>query len=606
MNKLTKIASLVGVLGMSTLALADGGDFRAPIRNHPKHWGIPAVEETWWYAAMNNSDLGMPMERSCWSSETWLTFYARSADRIFRKEDNSNKNTTNTQSLAALIFGKERFTGQESFAGGNLTGSSAANRLLLANTSPMLGFARITPSADYNEKGLFWGARAEWAWDDYGMWSVGASISVPFKVIEVEPNNSEMSEETLEDVLSIGAFNEGTDAAVQFAARLDFLLSLPGSDANALVRQDTPTGPIRITGGDNLSTTENPIALPTEPALLVISRPDGSIPTILRAASADATILTATGQGTENQIFFVPTSTTLTPSTGVFANPEAQATLFVIPRTVPGNPDALVSNTTVNRILGAIQLLNLENQNAIDFFHDNHVSVLDYDRKTGLGDIDLDLYMRYGNVADWFVKFGIGAKLPTGTKQTDDAEKDFLFGGYHFQTGNNRHFELAACVSAGWVPWKWFDLGLGFSVHHAFKRGSERMPAAFQGATVKNLQGLVDGKVSWTYFTGCIDFGFHHPCNKDLGMDIGYEIFAKTKDHVSFENNAATDLLGRTNQTLSAEVAEMHTNAMLHKFYIDIYNRWNFFEIYAGASHAFAGRNAMKESEAHIGLGIYF
>ena len=132
------------------------------------------------------------------------------------------------------------------------------------------------------------------------------------------------------------------------------------------------------------------------------------------------------------------------------------------------------------------------------------------------------------------------------------------------------------------------------------------MPAAFQGATVKNLQGLVDGKVSWTYFTGCIDFGFHHPCNKDLGMDIGYEIFAKTKDHVSFENNAATDLLGRTNQTLSAEVAEMHTNAMLHKFYIDIYNRWNFFEIYAGASHAFAGRNAMKESEAHIGFGIYF
>jgi len=50
----------------------------------------------------------------------------------------------------------------------------------------------------------------------------------------------------------------------------------------------------------------------------------------------------------------------------------------------------------------------------------------------------------------------------------------------------------------------------------------------------------------------------------------------------------------------------MHTKAMLHKIRGELFHRWNFFELFAGGYQAVGGRDAMKESEGHIGFVVYF
>jgi len=113
--------------------------------------------------------------------------------------------------------------------------------------------------------------------------------------------------------------------------------------------------------------------------------------------------------------------------------------------------------------------------------------------------------------------------------------------------------------------------------------------------------------VSWSYFTFQTDFSFFHPHNPDLGFVLGYELFAKTKDHVSLEcGNTATDLLGRPDQPLSVCNFENNTNSFSNKLRGEIFYRAHYFEIFGGGSQMVSGRHIMKETEGHIGLAIYF
>lgn len=101
------------------------------------------------------------------------------------------------------------------------------------------------------------------------------------------------------------------------------------------------------------------------------------------------------------------------------------------------------------------------------------------------------------------------------------------------------------------------------------------------------------------------DLNFFHPYNQDLGCTIGYELFAKRKDHVELCAKTALDLLCNL-QDLDACILEEDTNAMTHKIRGEIFHRWNYCELFAGASQIVAGKNAMQESEVHLGIAIYF
>ncbi|HLJ31224.1 MAG TPA: hypothetical protein VKU36_02195, partial [Candidatus Babeliales bacterium] len=256
-------------------------------------------------------------------------------------------------------------------------------------------------------------------------------------------------------------------------------------------------------------------------------------------------------------------------------------------------------------ILTSIQtLVNTDlvvSEPATTFFANNGID-LGYQRTVGIGDLEAEVYGGICHYNDWFADGILGFLFPTGKRQENSNKVLYK------PAGNNGHFVIKLGVDGGWQPREWFAFEIRPYFFHAFKR-TEHRAAPFAGATIVNIGPETDVKVSWNYFTLQTDFSFFHPHNPDLGFVLGYELFAKGHDRVSLDcdcGTTATDLLGRTNQTLSAENYERNTNSLANKLRAEIFYRCNYFEIFGGGSEIVAGRHVMKESEAHLGLTIYF
>ena len=242
---------------------------------------------------------------------------------------------------------------------------------------------------------------------------------------------------------------------------------------------------------------------------------------------------------------------------------------------------------------------------ASSFFLDNCINLAEYERIVGVGDLSTEIYGGIGHYNDWFVDGIFGVQFPTGKRQPTSNRI------FYKPTGNNGHVEIKLELDGGWQPCRWFAFEIRPAFFHAVKR-SEKRAAPFEGATITNIGPEIDMNVSWNYFVLRTDFSFFHPHNPDLGLVLGYELFAKGKDNVSLgscfpcDDQTVTDLLGRTNQTLDVSNYECGTNSLANKLRGQIFYRCNYFEIFGGGTHIVSGRHVMKETEGHLGLMIYF
>ena len=604
MKKCFTIAALLSVL--SGGILYGTFEFRSPISvaRGVMHWPLIPAYNAWWYDMMPNDK-----EESKWNIHTWSAAYYRCADKAFFNVE-KNKNTRKTTSLSTLFFGKEVFRGEEAFAGGTFAGASVKDQLLLARTNILLGVAKIKPKLDYNEHGAIWGLHVERRFGEEEKWHVGGKINLPFKVIEIEQNSNCKLEETIGDVVRLRQVNldgAGVNAnRVEFAARLDFVNSLIRNGAPLV---DFPVAPggvldVRITG--LFVTSLNATGVGDVPAAYITKRDNGELPQApFKKTQAQVTgALGADGSGTDGATLFFQTNTDY--QNNLFKNREAQGKVFLVSRTNDGNDVIDASNTIATDFL--TQLSNFgsisSDETASEFFRARGIDLCAHERIAALGDIEAETYVGYGNHDNWFVDGIFGVRLPTGKKNKDSNRLFFQ------STGHNRHFEVKLALEGGWMPYEWFAFKVDASFHHAFRR-TEKRAALFKGATIRNIGPEIDTRVSWNYFIVHGDLNFFHPHNSDLGGVIGYELFAKRNDNVSFKDvTTATDLFGvqegRPEQELDAEAFEKRTNSMSHKFRGEIFHRWNFFEIFAGASHIVAGRNVMKETEGHVGFAMYF
>jgi len=98
---------------------------------------------------------------------------------------------------------------------------------------------------------------------------------------------------------------------------------------------------------------------------------------------------------------------------------------------------------------------------------------------------------------------------------------------------------------------------------------------------------------------------FFHPNSQNCGATLGYELYAKTQDKVSFCSNIATDFFN-TQQDLNPCILECNTKTVTHKILGELFHRVGYCELFGGGSLVIAGRDAMKEREWHIGAAIYF
>lgn len=325
---------------------------------------------------------------------------------------------------------------------------------------------------------------------------------------------------------------------------------------------------------------------------------------------------------------------------GLANDVDAQGSLFIVPRAVVDINDPqlfeLTDNSQTfidNSVMAILEIIN-PLETASFFFSENGIDLFAHEHIVGVGDLTFEWYIGYGDRFDWYIDGVIGAIFPTGT-DTCSARQIF-----HKPTGNNKHYEIKLGLEGGY---NWCDqLAIRAEAFygHAFSKTESRAivfadPDAptptnnncnsscnGNGTNVdpcalflKNIGTPICVDVSWDWFYGRLDFTIFHPYNSDLGLTFGYEFYWKSHDHFNRDcggddcNTVTTvttnDLLGQPG-TVDFCAMQRNSQVFSNKLYGEIFHRWNFFELFAGASQIVAGENVMKETEAHLGLRLYF
>jgi len=319
------------------------------------------------------------------------------------------------------------------------------------------------------------------------------------------------------------------------------------------------------------------------------------------------------------------------------ADRDAQSKIFVVPvyESEPGQgentyffAESVIIMNAVEEAINDLEQLGV--MTAEQYFYNQGIHFCQDDscvsgRTAGVGDMDLDFYVAYDYDEDSWGKFMFGAVFPTGRKIDDPGML------LRQPTGNNGHFEIMIGLQGGVKLSKWFGLTADVKYNNVFA-ATEWRAAPFKGATIKNIGPKIKAKIKWGYFTGHIDLTVFHPENQNLGFSIGYEPYVKRCDKVcalcSCEGSATTALelplkgtccttlssiegttcaiLNSTAKELDASILEKNTKRISHKLRGSVFHRWNYCEIFAGASRVIGGKNIMREAEGHVGFGIYW
>lgn len=597
--------------------------FRSPLSLEDRgymHWALAPADQAWWYDQMPSEKT-----RTDWNMHFWGAGYIRTGCKAFATcNPCDDKVTRDTTSLGQLFFGKAVFRGEDAFTNGTFLGTE----LIEVNAvNPFLAFARITPDFDYTETGAHIGVDFAKCLGADDRFHVGGRVYIPYKIIEIEQDTSIQFEETLDDVLAtrIVQYDEGADPEqIEYAMRFDFLSTLsfdsvttPSEIVTAVpvVRysNDPVNGSVTV-AGFNISGTDS--EMEGLAGYMTVSK-DGAIPTppFRRDDTQIAGSLGADGQGIEGETYFMNMSVDY--ANNLAKDRAAQGTLFLVPRAIsavdstgtPPDNDTGQLTEPAEKLLDNIRAIIdgdlLISEPASAFFLDNGINLLAHECIRGVGDLATEVYGGIGHYDDWFVDGIFGVQFPTG-KQAENAKRI-----YYQPTGNNGHLVVSLGLDAGWKPRPWFAFEIRPYFYHACKR-SENRAAPFAGATVLNIGPSIDVDVSWNYFVLRTDFSIFHPHNPDLGFMFGYELFTKGNDKVSLgscipcNNPTTTDLLGRPDQPIDVSLFEHNTNTLTNKLRGQIFYRCNYFEIFGGGTQIVSGRHAMKESEGHLGLVIYF
>lgn len=647
----------ISILAMSLLlsgdkAFAIAGDMRAPlgvIEYGYSHFPLPPVGDMWWHHEMVSPD-----DECCqpgkWSAEFWMALIWREAREAFEDIDYCvngstivhNHNTTDTVTLGTLIFGPETFKITQNFAGGSINVTDPNDVTLLNNANPFINVFQVTPNFEYKEKGAVWGLRVERRCGPDDCLYAGARISLPFKIIETDHIQNCSTEETIDDIARAVPVSMNNQSSVSggikldtdVTVRLDFLSSIdffnllfpttnPGPNRDPFVHYRKGGPPVaNETTVFNIPAADVVVPIvPTDSPVLFVREISGNVNQVAypfrkvvvsndpNFPAVPLVALAADGSGGGNGATLYMTEST-DYLNGLGMNGAAQAQLFMVFPTQavnttfsPDGADVIEGNSdtirkAVIKILSDYALGG--DQTVTDYLCDLGIDLNGSYRVLGVGDTDAAIFVGWGHRHKAYLEALFGVRFPTGTKQGEE----HIFQLYRFETGNNRHWEIKGSLELGWKPINWFAFHILGMYSHVFPR-NQSLIGTFTGSTIKGIGPVVDGRVSWNYGTLDVNFTFFHPCNPELGLMIGYELFGKSKDHIKYCQTTAKDFLGREG-TLDPTVAEMQTRAMLHKIRGEIFNRWNFCELFLGASHSVAGRFAMKETEAHVGITVYF
>ncbi|MFA5074661.1 MAG: hypothetical protein WC436_01005 [Candidatus Babeliales bacterium] len=617
--RLTKIA-LLGALVASSLSATE---FRSPSLS--ERGPIRYRFEKW---------------KNKWTLDLWGAGHYREAHKTFLKHG------TKTHPLSALIFNKADFPLVEMFPNKTMPGNST-------NYNPFIAWSgmQVSPRVTYYEWGADWGLK----WD-YPVWKnkgkIGLRARVPFRNIEMERENiTDKNTNTVDDVvLAKTTFaktlaDDSSQVPVYVKAyNFGFVNKLRKSDGTAAVEPGVKS--VQIFGNEatgNLSTGVVNVDMKTN-----IKAPVGIIYTVGNTGRpADPIVTDPTNKLTNKFWTFNASNTEKVPYTNVLddheiiANGEANGDMqsYSVAPGISFFNNNIVSGNDYSNLL-----TNDDNLNSmwLVFARDNgsltpeantiataiDTAIAQYDltpaewllkfgqyemetyQRTGLGDIDLDLFYTHHFSKRWIGELFFGVRFPTST------DNNYYGNPYKVQTGNGQHWELKVGGLLAWQPICWLNMKL--DVHGGFAlEGKEKRMAAYKGAEIKNMGPRVDADVDYQYFVGSFDFNFFHPKDHSLCGDLGYEFYYKTKDSIKFKESSHLPFYGAAisgttytsdqNGALDAGVLERNTQAISHKV------RWEgswkatkYLDLFIGASFIFAGKDVPREKEMHAGGLVKF
>lgn len=603
MKKILKLL-LVPLLCSSGAALAR--EYRTPLSINP-HWNGH-------YHFPWRPDEG----HHCWSVDVWGAGLHRDTDKAFL-----NKDTTKKESLAGIIFNKTSFTLAEAAAPGGF------NPL-----NPLLGVVVFSPRFDYSENAAVFGFTLDRVFGCDCSWHGGLRVNVPFRTIKVALDSCcdlfEGGEGPfcfIQDEQVVTERIPGTEPFIQvvekaFACRLDFLASLPltiNSPQEKLVKFNNPAQDGHVTFNDIDVTQANPNDVDKNSIHLVkrdnLTRPDAPfsrrylnntgadapIPVVRNDVNAGAVLpfLAADGSGLANEERARFDANT--DYTALANNPAAQRLLWVVPTDATtflgGTPNfGLEENARAIRtaISNVTNNVNADIENVLA----NLGETFSDQRTHGLGDMYTEIYI-HRDWCDYFAEGSIGVTWPTGERIRNP---QLLLKA---PAGSNGHYQLTVGGVAGWNPNDWFAFRFDAYYTYAFKR-KEKVIASFAGATIKNIGGpTIDSSIKWSSFVSDIDFTFMVPCDQNIGFDLGYQFYAKGKDHVKFNQTQAIDVFGDL-ADLDPSVLARRTKVIAHRVRTEIFHRECNWQLYGGWTQVFAGKNATHDTDWYLGLVVYF
>ena len=532
----------------------------------------------------------------CWNLRLFGGGYERCADKAFCKEDcvcpetcstktDRSGVTTSTKNLAKLFFGKTSFKPEEIFTNGNL-----CNRTTCCN--PWLVFSTLNPCLKFSEKGVVFGfdLRRRLVGECDRNWYAGIRAELPVRVVEVNHfRGCDLEVKDTEVLCTTAEPVSNSDSQSALVGRLDFLRQLKRFNKEPFVELEN--GSVLVAGNEAASTTN---------VATVLQRDNSTCSTqenilVSQGSVAGLTPLNGNGSGLDNnQVgkFDNEDYSLLAP------NCDALSQLYLLPILDNGGltDQSELWQEELSNIL--LQLSLTGQDNALAFFRAKGVDFCKDERVVGAGNLAFDLYA--GCETDcYYHDIMIGFRLPTD-KTNKDPERLYLLS-----TGNNGHGEFKVGIEGGWYPHDYWVFNWNVSFNHVFDT-CERRAAAFRCSTVKNIGPSTPAEIGWSYWIAQLNWNLFHPDCPTTGLTLGGELFAKKSDNVRFLcQKAVKDFCGDFAEMDSC-LLEDNTNTLSLKVRGEMFHRHNCWEFFAGASHAFAGRFAAKESEWHLGMNIYF
>jgi len=590
-----------------------------------------------------------------YSLNLWSAAHTKNANKAFLKHG------TTTKEITELIFNKADFQVTDAFPNGQVDPNGA-------NYNPLAGFKSLSPRVEYNEMGMTVGGALAFPVCK-GKGRLGVRASVPFRNIELERQDSglDKAEDPTADYVSARVIavtrpgNGGAAAApaniLAKAYRVDLLTALqqpsgtrvmaPGGGAAAgqgmnvfgtqlatgNVGANTPLNSnyaaITITGNTGKPLVHGymlaneagaaPVANPRAAADTLVFNAPGAAPV---AGAAHTDLLAADMNNLPTNDTTIGVFTTDRDYQAAFnaADPNSVlskkgSNMWLVFRRTQNSTDALKfgdgsgGGTGVGAGRGLSdtidQYLAQFNENAFVFLAKNGIS-LDSQERTGLGDVDVDFFYNHAFHEDWMGEVCVGVRLPTG------GDKDKYGNPYKVMLGNGEHWEVKVGGMLAWEAFKWMNLKADASYHFVLEATENRM-AVFKGSSVKNLGPKAAADVDWSYAKAHLDATFFHPKTRDIRSMLGYELYYKTEDRVSFKSKQAQSFDGPTTagaarlSDLDNKLARKNTESIAHKVRFETsYQVGQYFELFAGGSFTFAGQNVMRDRDTHGGFNIRF